>query len=230
MKTKKVLIFALLLSFFISCDRDSNYELETNSDKLTFDNTSYQRQSNDIYQKEYKEALFNSAEFQEILELNHLMYTEMVSIIGDNKSLQEEILSSNSKLGMEEVFNSSNQNTLYENYLFSLNEKITILLNKFPEINMSKDESIDYFEDLLLEYVDYSNSTMATNPCQTAFDRHISYIHGQYDARVFGAAVAFIGSGGSPWGISVLTLGYAVASAVWDVANAIDDFNACMNQ
>lgn len=213
---KKILI--LLTIFLISCDNDM-------SNSLRID-----KQNEKIYTDEFKQNLIKSQEFNKISELNKLFLNEIIVILQKDEKVRTQILSSSKDdLKVNEVLFFLNSSNLYKDYIKNIQSAFTSFDNKYPEFSLSESESVEYFEDLMTNYKFDPIGSAPVNPCQQAFDRQISYIHGQYDARVFGAAIAFIGSGGTTAGISLLTLGYAVVSAIWDIANAIDDYNACMN-
>ncbi|WP_445718303.1 hypothetical protein [Flavobacterium sp.] len=185
---------------------------------------------NNIESFEYKKAVFESKEFKNILIINNGILKSLESKLKANRTLNSEIINNNYDANI--ITKKLKVENEMDDYIQSLNKEIVLLLNKFPELKNNEINYEEYYLDLISTFNVNNNNKLQLriNPCQTQFDKDIAYIHGQYDARVFGAAISFVATGGASAGLSMLTLGYAVVSAVWDVANAIDDYNACMGK
>lgn len=180
-----------------------------------------------IHSVEFKKNLFENNNYQKVLKFTRLILIETKGEI-INRNKKEAI--SNDKF--EESIKQTAEKIILQ-YKDDLDKSLKNLIKDFPELttNGFQNISYEYFLNLNLEF-EYptllDNYSYKFNDCQENCDKNFEaafhYIHGQYDARIVSVALAIaMGNPTLAFGVSI----YAVGSAYWDIANAIDDHSTC---
>lgn len=212
----KISIILTLLITIFSCSKD---DIVTNN----------QTQLSD----EEKESIRNSDEFKKIKVLNTVFINEIARYLMKNPKLVKEISSNNyTSSELLEKLNLKNKTIFHEREILDLGKKVFSRYSKIGHLNgIEKQELVD---ELLMKQEKNTNDSLyrLNNSCQSQFEQDFQYIHGQYDSAVIGAAIGIISGGmtGNPVaiavgaGVSVI----AVFRAVFNIAQAIDAYNECV--
>lgn len=222
---KKIIYICSSVVFLLSCSKEYS--------KLN------QTQEIGLYEKK---EIVESVQFSNIVEANTLFLYDLRKKMLANPKLIDDIINHN--ITNSEVIRELNlkSNILsYEKQILSLAQEI---VNLHPSIGNLDEKSQKQFVNELFDLkiiISKENSKEYEyayrgnkNPCQKQFERDFHYIHGQYDARITGAAISLT-LGSVRKGIFGFVVGsstsvFAVGSAIWDIAVSIDKYNDCMRK
>ncbi len=130
-------------------------------------------------------------------------------------------------LSPEEFYELYKNSSFFKEYSSLMEFHIKELIFSNPELLQSEEDAIKYFKNLFT----YNNLfAKQQTDCQKEFEKEISKIHGEYDARIIGAAIGLMYSKGSAWPLSLGVALFAVSDATYSSAKAIDNYNECLRK